>query len=206
MDEIKRLNGKRRRRSVIYIICEGTKTEVNYFLKFRTRFSNIDIRPFASQHKSSHLLVEHARDTIRHEPYYPADGDQIWCVFDCDDNSNEELLKAEQLAQSYQYHIAFSNPAFELWFLLHFTDQRGFLENCDAVIKKLNSGNFIKDYDKSQDYFSLLQPRQRDAIQRAKTLIERHTSDGRRLLHRDSNPCTSVVQLVEVLHEHAQKG
>lgn len=45
-------------------------------------------------------------------PYYPEDGDSIWCVFDRDDNSNEVLLRAKQSAQKEGYHLAYSNPSF----------------------------------------------------------------------------------------------
>jgi len=58
--------------------------------------------------------VERVTGTIRQEPYYPEDGDQIWCVFDRNGNTNEELKKAEAIAKRRGYSIVFSNPAFEL--------------------------------------------------------------------------------------------
>ena len=142
IDERKRITRQRSRRPVFYIICEGSETEINYFRKFRTRYSNIDIRPIPSQHKSALHLVEHASDTIRREPYYPEDGDQLWCVFDRNSNTNEDLHNVERIASNRGYFIAFSNPAFELWFLLH----------------------------------------------------------------RDSNPCTTVAQLVGILKSNAEQG
>ncbi len=63
-------------------------------------------------------------------PYYPEDGDSIWCVFDRDDNSNEVLLRAKQSAQKEGYHLAYSNPSFELWLLLHFINQQAEVEDC----------------------------------------------------------------------------
>ena len=201
--EQKRQGGLRSRRSVIYIICEGAETEVNYFRRFRTRYSSIDIRPVVSKHKSAVYLVERAADTIRHEPYYPEDGDQIWCVFDRNGNTNEELQKAERIASRRGYSIAFSNPAFELWYLLHFTDQRAYLADVKAVIDSLDADGCIPNYRKSDDYYDMLLPMRQKAIDRAMVLQEYHTSSGLPLLHFDSNPCTTVAQLVELLQSRA---
>jgi hypothetical protein len=203
IEEYKRNAGRRPRRPVIYIICEGSETEVNYFRKFRTRYSNIDIRPITSQYKSAIFLVERAADTVKQEPYYPEDGDQIWCVFDRNGNTNEELQKAGQIASRRGYSIAFSNPAFELWYLLHFTDQRSYLSDADVVIAKLDADGCIPNYNKSGDYFDILLPMRRQALDRAMALQEQHISEGLSLLHRDSNPCTTVAQLVELLQNRA---
>lgn len=72
-------------------------------------------------------------------PYYPDEGDSIWCVFDRDDNSNEVLLRAKQSATKEGYRLAYSNPSFELWFLLHFSNQQTEVEDCQALISKVDS-------------------------------------------------------------------
>jgi hypothetical protein len=202
--ERKRNAGRRQRRPVIYIICEGSETEVNYFRRFRTRYSNIDIRPITSKHKSALHLVGHATDTIKQEPYYPEDGDQIWCVFDRDGNTNEELQKAGEIAARCGYSIAFSNPAFELWYLLHFTNQQAYIADADTLLAKLNTGGYMQKYNKSIDYYDLLLPVRQQAIDRAMALQNYHASRELPLLHRDSNPCTTVAQLVLLLQSRAE--
>lgn len=203
IEERKRTTGHRQRRPVIYIICEGFETEINYFRKFRTRYSNIDIRPITSHHKSAISLINRVADTLKQELYYPEDGDQIWCVFDRNGNTNEELQKAGQIASRRGYYIAFSNPAFELWFLLHFIDQRAYLTDAEAVITKLDTENCIPNYSKSGDYYDMLLPMRQQALERAIALQKYHTDNGHNLLHRDSNPCTSIAQLVELLQRLA---
>jgi len=127
-------------------------------------------------------------------------------VFDRNGNSNEELQKAGHIASRRGYSIAFSNPAFELWFLLHFIDQRAYLTDADAVIAKLNTQNCIPNYNKSCDYYGILLPNQQQAIDRAMMMQEHHKGNGLPLLHRDSNPCTSVAQLVELLRNRAERN
>ena len=37
--------GSRKRNPVVYLICEGSETEIRYFKKFRSRECHIDIVP-----------------------------------------------------------------------------------------------------------------------------------------------------------------
>lgn len=97
--EISRKSSNRRRRSVIYIICEGTETEPRYFKQFRTRYCNIDIYPISSQYRAADRLVEKVFATLGGAPYFPDEGDQIWCVFDRDDNTDQSLAIAEPEVQ-----------------------------------------------------------------------------------------------------------
>ena len=108
----RKASGRRKRNPVVYLICEGSETEIRYFKKFRSRECNIDIVPIPSQYKSADKLVQKARATIGYSPYYPDEGDIIWCVFDRDDNTNAMLSKAKQMAIKEGYQIAFSNPSF----------------------------------------------------------------------------------------------
>ncbi len=48
------------------------------------------------------------------------DYDQVWCVFDRDDLLPRQISEALHYAQQGAIRVAFSNQAFELWYLLHF--------------------------------------------------------------------------------------
>lgn len=104
---------RRKRKPIVYIICEGKETETLYFKHFRSRNCLVDIIPISSKHKAAEHLVKHAKALISQADYYPKDGDQLWCVFDCDDNKDSELQAAISYAEKHGYKIAYSNPAFE---------------------------------------------------------------------------------------------
>lgn len=133
-------------------------------------------------------------------PYYPDDGDVIWCVFDRDDNTNDVLTKARTSATKEGYRIAFSNPSFEIWFLLHFCNQVAEVENCDAVIRLLKQKNRLESYEKNQNVYELLKPLQHTAIQRAKMRTDQLSKERTEIISRQSNPATSVAELVEYLN------
>ena len=81
--------------------------------------------------------MKHAKSLISQADYYPKDGDQLWCVFDCDDNKDSELQAAISYAEKHGYKIAYSNPVFEYWYLLHFEKRNGYLKDSAAVNRNL---------------------------------------------------------------------
>lgn len=196
----RKASGRRKRNPVVYLICEGSETEIRYFKKFRSRECNIDIVPIPSQYKSADKLVQKARATIGYSPYYPDEGDMIWCVFDRDDNTNAMLSKAKQMAIKEGYQIAFSNPSFEVWFLLHFNNQTTPVENCEAAIKQLKKKGRLEQYEKNKEVYEQLKPLQEAAIDRAKKRVAALQAEHTEILSRESNPVTTVAELVEYLN------
>lgn len=195
---------RRKRRPIIYIICEGKETETLYFKHFRTRNCLVDIVPISSKHKAAEHLVKHARALLSQSDYYPKDGDQLWCVFDRDDNKDHELRTAVEYAEKHGYKIAYSNPSFEYWYLLHFEKRNGYLKDCDAVIDILKSKGYLPGYEKSTDVFVQLQEQQRAAIQRAKDRVAQLERDKVVIVSSDSNPATTVYTLVEFLNSQSK--
>lgn len=191
---------RRKRRPIIYIICEGKETETLYFKHFRSRNCLVDIIPISSKHKAAEHLVKHAKSLISQADYYPKDGDQLWCVFDCDDNKDQELHSATEYAKKQGYQIAYSNPSFEYWYLLHFEKRTGYLRDCDTVINILKSRGYLENYEKSADVFNELLPYQADAVMRAKERVDQLDADHASVMCRDSNPVTTVYKLVEFLN------
>lgn len=191
---------RKKRRPIVYIICEGKETETKYFKHFRTRNCLVDIVPLSSKYQAAEHLVKQAKKLISQSEYFPKDGDQLWCVFDCDDNSNESLKKAEDYANSHGYHIAYSNPCFEYWYLLHFVQQNGSLSGADEVLHMLRSKGRLERYEKSQDVFADLLPHQSEAVRRAKEQLDRLYENHVVIISRESNPITTVHELVQHLN------
>ena len=196
----RKASGRRKRKPVVYLICEGSETEIRYFKKYRSRECNIDIVPIPSQYKSADKLVQKAQATIGYSPYYPDEGDIIWCIFDRDDNTNAMLYKAKQVAVKEGYQIAFSNPSFEIWFLLHFNNQTTPVENCEAAIKLLKKKGRLERYEKNKEVYEQLKPLQEVAIDRAKKRVAALQAEHTEILSRESNPVTTVAELVEYLN------
>jgi hypothetical protein len=178
----------------ILIVCEGEKTEPNYFRKFPENpevYDRIDI--CGTGYNTVSLVNEAIRlkneARKRKEPYI-----EVWCVFDKDDFSAELFINAILLAGRNQIKCAYSIEAFEIWYMLHY-------HYYDAALSREQYKEKItellgKPYQKNdKGMYQLLQKRQKTAIQNAKKLYLRQSERSLR----EQNPITTVFRLVERL-------
>lgn len=175
----------------ILIVCEGEKTEPLYFQGFR--LSNVVAEGFGANCDS---LVEIAIDLKRKaikdkEPY-----DQIWCVFDRDSCPPQNFNRAFELASSHQIQIAYTNEAFELWYLLHFDYHDSALSR-KQYGRKLSKALKFKYQKKNPQMFDLLYTRLPTAIRNAKRLMNNYNTINPEC----DNPSTNVHTLVEILNK-----
>lgn len=139
----------------LLIVCEGKVTEPEYFRGFANACKNsrvkLEIAPEAGVPLTVVTIARDRRKAAEAEALSEDDVnlkyDSVWAIFDVDDHPN--IPEAIQLARDNSIELAISNPAFELWLLLHFQDQPGMKER--AKVRKLLD-RYIKDYDKSVNY------------------------------------------------------
>lgn len=116
--------------------------------------------------------------------------DEVWCVVDVDEHAR--LVDALHLADRNRVRVAVSNPCFELWVLLHFADQRGFVTVQDACARLRTH---LNGYEKHIDC-ALLVGKYADALRRAQDLAVMHENNGSPV---GANPSTDVWRLTEAL-------
>lgn len=178
-------------KDAILIVCEGRKTEPNYFKRFRVTSATIKVVGTGSNTLS---VVEHAlslQEKLRIEGF---EFDQLWCVFDCDSFS-ERFDKAINEAERLGFRVAYSNEAFELWYLLHFHYIDAGLSR-DGCVRKLR-GLLSDGYEKNRDdLYDCLLDQQPTAIRNARRLLRTYSDEP----PSQRNPCTTVFLLVEELN------
>ena len=201
-DYLRRQTKARETRKKFLIVCEGEKTEVNYFKAF-TVPNKIEVR-VKGEGKNSLSLVEKAIkmiDNLKKDDSF----DQIWCVFDKDNCSKEQFNQAERLAKENNIKIAYSNEAFEIWFILHFqyldiaTSRSKYPKILTTQMKKYGLLNEQEKYEKNrEDMYEKLKPYQTTAITNAAKLIQ--DRDEAKKHPFDANPSTTVQELVQELN------
>lgn len=180
----------RQQRQRFLIVCEGTKTEPNYFEGFRVPKDVIDVVGLG---ENPSRLVDSARRLNEKGDY-----DQVWCVFDRDDWTKQDFNNALQTAKQYGFKVAYSNEAFELWYVLHFEFLNTGVPRADYAQKLTRL--LGKPYRKnSSETYDLLMDRQQIAMKNAAKLLEYYAP----LKPAEDNPSTTVHLLVAALNEFA---
>jgi hypothetical protein len=192
------------------IVCEGANTEPLYFEGFPVPSKTVVTE---GGHGSKTALVNFALK-IRELPKY--EGREVWCVFDFDVKPDEEatqpadfnnaIIKAEENGM----RVAWSNDAFELWFVLHYQGlesaltrhelykilkEKWELESFSSEAKKVEF--CIGHYERHREGFK--NASQKLAIRRARSL---HLAFGGKLNYAEQTPCTTVYLLVEELNKN----
>lgn len=178
------------------IITEGVNTEPDYFTSFRLTSASIQV---IGEGMSCLSLVKKTisiRDNLkkRGRTY-----DQNWVVFDKDDNPDKTFNDAIVLAQKENFHVAYSNQAFEYWFLLHFKKYKGCFTRIqmNKMLSKILGETYIKKSGHAAELYIRLLPLQQEAITRAKEIFK-EMSHGNPAKEEST---TTVFQLVEQLNQ-----
>lgn len=207
--DLKRKVNTRNQRQYFLIVCEGSKTEPNYFKSIRNTLPRgtveyIDIE--GDGRNTLNLVEEINRIRQRVKKVSGKTYDQVWAVFDRDsfpgDNFDNAIHKAEN--QKDKINCAWSNEAFELWYLLHFEFRNTPMSRDEYKPKiekhmKERTGADFKYAKNREDMYTLLQRfgNEDQAIKFAQQL-EQIYQDGKFSSH---NPCTKVHCLILELNK-----
>lgn len=183
----------------ILIICEGEKTEPNYFKEFPVYNLKVEVDGRGSNTLD---LVQYAIKKKNEQDY-----DSIWCVFDKDSFPDTNFNEACLLASNNGIELAYSVESFELWYLLHFEYLNSGI-NRKLYISKLNKlfiEHFSKPYKKNSEeiYHLLTSDRQQNAIKLAKRLSKQYPDS---IQPASRYPVTYVHSLVEKLNQYLKEN
>lgn len=203
-----RLKSKRQAPANYLIVCEGKKTEPNYFNGLKKKINekygnkvdvlipNIDIKGTGMNTTS---LVKYTQKTVNHANKVYG---QVWVVFDKDDYNDEQFNSA---IDNCNYNVAWSNPNFELWLLAHFKKVSRYVSK-DDVLQDLNK-EFQKkglgDYTKNDtDIFDKVtsEGKLHTAIKNCE-YMEELNKDGQAS---QRNPMTKAHKIVDGLKEYLE--
>ncbi len=190
----------REERKRFLIVCEGAKTEPHYFEAFnkilQQHVVQLDIHGEGANTLSLVARAQHIRDS-RLSGDYPFD--QVWVVFDRDSVESDDFDNAIHKAKSAGMHCAWSNEAFEIWYILHFEYRNTGMSRTEY--QSALSDLLGEPYQKNAPdmYLKLLRyGKQAQAVTWARKLHDEFLTFG--TPPSQSNPCTTVFLLVEELN------
>jgi hypothetical protein len=183
------------------IVCEGERTEPNYFKALvNDKYSEVREEDILGEGRSTCALVNRAMELKRElEHKRQLSFDRVWVVFDKDDFVI--LTKQYLLLCKCGVNSAWSNEAFELWYLLHFQyldtgiDRHAYIEKLQAEIRK-HPGYETYEYKKNDTTtYNVLMAigNENFACQNAMRLRDNFKGDTD---YKNHKPCTKVDLLV----------
>lgn len=200
----------------IYIVCEGTNTEPNYFNEIAEQpevFKDFAITVYPSEEErdkgldnQGESIKTDAKNLVKIAREYGSDYDEVWAVFDKDGyTKHEEAFEDAQKPETGEkvVNIAFSSIAIEHWILLHYEQNKTAFNKSKDAIKYLKDKEYFLDDPKDSEtlIYSQLQEKTETAIQNAAWLrmemeAELQNNDGKIY---ELNPYVTVDDLVRKL-------
>lgn len=190
--KIARSASRREERRRVLIVCGAKATEPDYINGLRRHLRNpaVSIK-VVTKDKAPSQVVQYSLKLLAQSPDAY---DEVWCVVDADqftDLDDAVALAARSTTSGPRVSVVVSNPCFELWLLLHFTDHRGAVTSF-AQIKPLLQRH-VPGYEKERiDFGAHYASTFPDAVRRAQSL-DPSGSDYR------LNPSTNMWQLVTTM-------
>lgn len=198
-----RIQAIRDERETLIIACEDSVSAPLYFLAIFADLKKNHVIAASSLVIANHKHTDPCgvlQDLIDHPNYQ--DFDQQWIVIDRDaEKTNggghtlENFNQAITSADSKNIRVAYSNPCFEFWYLLHF-EYRNTAMDRDELIEKL-----VRDVQyKKNELPGLNQEQQNTAIKNAQKLIISWKDIQGITRPATDNPSTTVHELVILLN------
>lgn len=207
-----RVKGKRTKekpKCKIYIFCEG-KTEKIYLRHFEDRAHNVEIISVDPKHTNAYGIVTFAKKYIRKEKLDLGLGDRGYCVFDSDPASNPDIKNVFQALHGWEkqgLYSIFSNPSFEVWFVLHFCSapHGKSARQMKDRLKELLKGPY-PDYSETMDIYEYILPMQKEAVKRARQLHRSQQEVHDTVYSHECNPYTDIFYFIEYMEEVQRIG
>ena len=168
--DLSRRQGVREIKQSFLIVCEGEKTEPDYFKAFRMTAATVKA---VGQAMNTMTLVSKAISIREADQKRKKGYDQCWVVFDKDDFPAKDFNQAIQFAENNGFRVAYSNQAFEYWSLLHYNLYTGAIHRNQYkdMLTKLTGIPYSKSEGYGAVMYNLLLSRQQQAINNAETVL-----------------------------------
>lgn len=172
-----RVSKGRQMKPNFFVFCEG-ETEMAYVKFLRSLYrAPIQVIPKKGKSNISEDYIERSKNE-----YVRTDQDKVFLMYDLDVDGMLENLQKIPNAE-----LLVSNPCIELWFLLHYQEQKAEISSDKCVQKYQKVSKQYKKGALSEEEKKVLAENREIAIKRAKKLAEYQ------------NPSTTVFKLLEKL-------
>ncbi|MFA5569962.1 MAG: RloB family protein [Sphaerochaetaceae bacterium] len=130
------------------LIVTANEAESLYFSQMRkdSRYTNMTVIWDEEATGVEDLIKRAAKERTR-QKY-----DSQWVVFSFEDfgMSATEFKEVEMIAKKRKVQLAWANPSFSLWYLLHLTSPKSFVQSSELIDREL--AKVLPQFDSSAEY------------------------------------------------------
>ncbi len=191
---------RHKERNPLIVICvEGEKnsTEYNYFRHYSSRDLRIKFSTGGSTDPKG--MLDDLLKYIRNEDIASEDNCRIFLVLDTDldERRISEIKEIEQECIDNNIEIVTSAPTFEIWYLMHYRNNRLKFQTSKEVKRELQ--NLNGTYTESMDMYKIIKDSTDNARSIAQSLEQQIIRNNEDLL--SSNPHTSIYKILDAIDE-----
>lgn len=190
---------KQKKKPLIVISTEGGKksTEYYYFRNYTNR--NLRIQFSTGNSTDPKGMLEDLLKYIYNEDIALEDNCRIFLVLDTDLDKKRisEIKEIEQKCIANNIEIITSAPTFEIWYIMHYRNNRLRFQNSKEVKKQLQELNGT--YKESMNMYKIIKDSTDYARSTAQSLEQKIIRNNEDLL--SSNPHTSIYKILNAIDE-----
>lgn len=188
-----------KKKPLIVICSEGGKKSSEYYY-FRNH-TNRDLRIQFSTGNSTDPkgMLDDLLKYIRNEDIASEDNCRIFLVLDTDldERRISEIKEIEQECIDNNIEIVTSAPTFEIWYLMHYRNNRLKFQTSKEVKRELQ--NINGTYTESMDMYKIIKDSTDNARSTAQSFEQQIIRNKEDLL--SSNPHTSIYKILDAIDE-----
>lgn len=188
-----------KKKPLIVICSEGGKKSSEYYY-FRN-YTNRDLRIQFSTGNSTDPkgMLEDLLKYIHNEDIASEDNCRIFLVLDTDldERRISEIKEIEQECIDNNIEIVTSAPTFEIWYVMHYRNNRLKFQTSKEVKRELQ--NLNGTYTESTDMYKIIKDSTDNARSTAQSLEQKVIRNNEDLL--SSNPHTSIYKILDAIDE-----
>ena len=186
-------------RKRILVLTQGKVTEPAYFDRLRQLYRQVIVVVKDCPKSPLQMLDVAIAETTKAAKHREDSFDTTWVVFDAEERPDETMLRALRLkAGQHEIRLAWSNPCFEVWLLLHLSFSQAPIFNAEQAIRELESAlpGYAKDQRAAERSMAALIAKVATALAHAQRLRDGHVARG---AGEFPNPATDVDFLVRTI-------
>lgn len=164
-------------RPIVVVICDDSRTAVNYFAPLKQRYKTsltLRVEPAPCHGATPEDIISCAQEAVKRFRGSKDDHLSVWALIDTehDHKTCAAAMSAKAAAAGHSYEVALSKPCFEIWTLLHLVSSGAHHKDCQAVLAALRKSWKAKFYEefpsnKARADYAKLVPLISDAVRNA---------------------------------------